>query len=103
MRISKFDFKDDYENRTGFIHVVFAPSYDGENMDAVWNKIEKDKYFRQQKFTDVMCKALQIVQPVDDWAEACRDAYEKADKSGFRYDFHSMYNDEIGMTITFPI
>jgi hypothetical protein len=103
MRITKFEFNDDYENRIGFINVVYAPSYDGENMDAVWNKIEKDKFFRQQKFTDVMCKALPIVQPVDDLVEACRDTFESADKSGFRYDFYSMGDDEIGMSITFPI
>ena len=103
MRIAKFDFKDDYENRIGFIDVVYAPSYDGEDMGAVWNRIDEDRHFRRQKFTDVMCKALSIVQPVDDWNEACRDVHDSADKRGFRYDFYHIVADEIGMTIAFPI
>jgi len=104
MRIAKFKFEDNYEKRIGVITVTFAPSYDGEDMGKIHNRLLTDKYFRQQKFTDVMCKALSVVQPADDWASACRDATGDENKSGFVYTFDgAVVNDEFCMTAAFPI
>lgn len=104
MRIKTFDYSDDYKNRVGYLYLSFAESYGGEDMEAVWNRICSDKYFRQQKFTDVMCKVISLVLPVDGWADACHDVQEDRNHKGnFKYYFERNRDGEITMSIVFPI